>query len=385
MGPENDAALGTAARLEVSVDDPDDDATNVTFYLREISDADDFTVVVLPDTQNYTRESPNWEQYYYNQTQWIRDHRVDYNIAAVIHNGDIVDAGDEIEYQWTVADQAMATLETPESGLPEGIPYGVCVGNHDNTFALGKTVLFNKYFGVSRFANRTYYGGHYARANDENWFSFSVGDVEFVVVNLQYRKDAAEVDPAVLDWARSIFEMHPEAFGIVNSHWLVTAEAGFSPLGTALYEKLKGLSNVHLMTCGHISAEARREDEFQGHHIYSMLADYQNLYLGTSDYQGGAGYLRLWEFSPANNELTVRSYSPTLDDWMTDDDSEFTLPVDLRGTTSGFAEVAQTQAKASTFTDVTGLKPGTTYEWYADVSDCGDSVSTLVRRFTTSM
>ena len=95
--------------------------------------------------------------------------------------------------------------------------------------------------------------------------------------------------------------------------------------------------------------------------------------------------MRIWEFSPANNELTVRTYSPTLDDWMTDADSEFTLPVDLRGTASGFDEVAQVRADSSTSTEITGLKPGTTYEWYAEVSDCGDSVSTPVRRFTTGM
>ena len=41
--------------------------------------------------------------------------------------------------------------------------------------------------------------------------------------------------------------------------------------------------------------------------------------------------MRIWEFSPANGTVSVRSYSPTLDKYETDADSEFTIEVDLRG------------------------------------------------------
>jgi hypothetical protein len=133
------------------------------------------------------------------------------------------------------------------------------------------------------------------------------------------------------------------------------------------------------MTCGHRSAESRRTDtdDATGNVIHSMLADYQ------SDPMGGGGYMRIWEFSPRNNTLTVRSYSPEADKWLTEDKSEFTLPVDLSGSGGDFAKVAtvdpaMTKATA-TFAD---LEPGGVYEWYATVNDCAHQVSTPVQRFT---
>ena len=50
---------------------------------------DDFlTVAVLPDTQGYTDDYP---AVFDMQTQWIVDHKDDWNIQFVSHLGDIVD------------------------------------------------------------------------------------------------------------------------------------------------------------------------------------------------------------------------------------------------------------------------------------------------------
>jgi hypothetical protein len=133
------------------------------------------------------------------------------------------------------------------------------------------------------------------------------------------------------------------------------------------------------MTCGHISAEARRTDTHEGHPIISMLADYQ------SRDQGGGGHMRIWELSPANGEMTVRTYSPTLDRWETDGNSEFTLRVPLRGAGGEFLEaVTLDGVTASASATIEGLEPGRVYEWYATVRDCEHTVRTPVTRFTTA-
>lgn len=349
---------------------------SVAFHLRELSTMDDFSIVVLPDTQYYTVEGKGREHFFYDQTKWIMDNYAGYDIAGVIHNGDIVDKGD-LTYQWTIADKAMKELEGAVAGLPDGLPYGVGVGNHDevpNGTADG-TANFNKYFGVSRFEGRSYYGGHYGSDNDESWYTFSAGGLDFVVVNLQYNTDPS---PAVLSWARSIFEQHPESFGILNSHYIVGSTGNFGAQGKAIYEALKDVDNLQLMTCGHVSAEARRTDTYKGNVIHSMLADYQ----GRTN--GGNGWMRIWELAPASNELTVRTYSPTLDKFETDDDSEFTLPIDLRGAGGPFQVVGEVaHAAVSANVVLADVKPGRTYEWYATVTDCVHSVSTPVSRFTT--
>ncbi|MGE3630607.1 MAG: LamG-like jellyroll fold domain-containing protein, partial [Sandaracinaceae bacterium] len=377
--PEDGASVDEdSVELSVDVEDPDGTEGFVaTFYARELTEADDFSVVVLPDTQIYTIEARGVERFFYDQTQWIMDNREDYGIVGVIHNGDLVNDGERYQYEWRVADRAMSTLEEAIDALLDGMPYGIAPGNHDQTprGTAGNTTSFNAYFGVDRFRGRAYYGGHYGSANDDSWFTFTVsGGLQFVVVNLQYDETP---DPAVLAWARQIFESHPQAFGILNTHYLIGGTARFGAQGRAIYDALKDVDNVQVMTCGHVSSESRRTDTFEGNVIHTMLADYQ----GRTN--GGNGFMRIWEFSPANDELTVRSYSPTLDRFETDENSEFTLPVDLSGAGGPFAaigSVAFDGAVASVTFD--GLEAGHVYEWYATVSDCTHTTSTPVHRLS---
>ncbi len=377
--PADGTASGPDVTLEVALEMASRAPVDVTYHVRELSDADDFTIVVLPDTQIYTIEGRNLEKYFHDQTQWVRDHREEYNIVGVIHNGDVIN-NEPQTYQWNVASAALARLEKPEPGLPDGVPWGIAVGNHDNKLTGSNTVLnsdkFNQYFGVSRFEGRAYYGGHYGSRNDDSWVTFSAGGLDFVVVSLMYELDP---DPAEIAWARSIFQMHPKAFGILNTHYLLTSGANFSAQSKQIYAALKDLPNVQLMTGGHVTAESRRVDEFEGHVINSMLADFQ----GRTD--GGSGYMRIWEFSPANQTVTVRTYSPTLDKFETDENSEFTLDVDLRGAGGPFRELSVANAAPdSVAMPVDGLEVGKTYEWYADVTSCGHHVTTPLYRFTTA-
>jgi hypothetical protein len=379
VSPPDGMASGPDVTLDLELELSSRAPVDVTYHVRELSDADDFTIVVLPDTQIYTIEGRNLEKYFHDQTQWVRDNRERYNIVGVIHNGDVINNEPQI-YQWNVASAAMARLEKPEPGLPDGMPYGVGVGNHDNTLVGDNTVIntdkFNQYFGVSRYANKAYYGGHYGTRNDDSWVTFHAGGLDFVVVNLQYDLDP---DPAVIAWARSIFRMHPKAFGILNTHYLLTSGANFSAQSRKIYDALKDLTNVRLMTGGHVSTENRRVDTFEGHTIHSMLADFQGRDLG------GAGYLRIWEFSPSTQTVSVRTYSPTLDKFEVDANSEFTLDVDLRGAGGPFRELGVTNvAPDSVAVSVDGLEVGKTYEWYAQVSSCGKHVTTPLYRFTTA-
>jgi hypothetical protein len=380
-GPlEDEVVPADGVELRVAIDDAEQDAFVATFNVREVSEQDDFTIVVLPDTQYYSDEDASQggsAQYFHDQTQWVMDNREAYNILAVIHNGDIVNHGDSPE-EWTIANAAMSRLEEVTADLPDGMPYGVCAGNHDQDSIGqdGATTNFNVHFGVDRFAGRWYYGGHYASDNDENWFTFSAGSLDFVVVDLQYDTTP---DPAVLAWARSAFEAHPDAFGILNTHYILGSTGNFGPQGQAIYDALRGTKNVHLMTSGHISAEAQRTDVYQGHTIVSMLADYQG------DGDGGSGFMRIWEFSPANDEVTVRSYSPTSDTWLTGEESEFTLNVDLPGAGAGFEVAAVVDpAPSEAVATVDALVAGRTYEWYATIDDCAHVIHTPVQRFTTS-
>jgi hypothetical protein len=332
----------------------------------------------MPDTQYYADAPRGWSAYFHDQTRWIMANRARYDIVAVIHNGDVVEHGNRDRPAWVIADAAMDRIEVAFTGYPHGLPYGISVGNHDQSplGTFGGTASFNAWFGVSRFAGRAYYGGHYGSKNDESWFTFSAGGLDFVVVNLQYDTTP---NAAIIAWARGIFEAHPDSIGILNSHYILGATGGFSTQGRAIYEGLRDVDNVQLMTGGHVSAESRRTDTYEGNVIHSMLADYQ----GRT--HGGDGWMRIWEFSPAYGELTVRTYSPSLNRWETDANSEFTLPVDLGGTTGDYTQRATIEhAAATTTVTLDGLTPDRTYDWYAVVRSCGHTTRTRVARFVTA-
>lgn len=373
---------GGVAELGATVADLDSDRFQVTFHTREVTAADDFAVVVLPDTQYYTDQNRDTLYFFDDQTSWIVENRESLGIVGVLHNGDVTEHAYDTDFE--NAESALIRLETPFDGLPDGLPYGLVVGNHDESpfNQANATTNYNEWFGVERFQGREYYGGHFGDDNDENWFSFQAGGLTILVVDLQYDESP---DPAVGAWARSVLLANPGTFGIVNTHYLLTASGNFATQGQAIYDAVRDVGNLQLMTCGHIGDWKRRTDVYEGHPIHTMLADYQFYNYQNPPGGGGDGYLRLWEFSPALGQLHVSTYSPTLDSWWVDEDNDFTLDVDLRGAGGPFTPLTTvdpvTTSATATFS---GLVPGATYEWYATATDCTHTVRTEVRRFTVA-
>jgi hypothetical protein len=283
----------------------------------------DFTLIVLPDTQFYSQDLlPTFAA----QTQWIVANKNSKNIVYVAHLGDIVEHAN-LTTEWDHADAAMSLLEDPNTtGLLHGIPYGVAVGNHDQdpegNPAGNSTQLYNTYFGESRFLGRSYYGGHFGSNNDSHFSLFSAGGMDFIVVYLEYDSDS---DAAVLAWADGLLKTHVNRRAIIVSHYIIEPgdPAVFGGQGEAIYDALKGNGNLFLMLAGHRPGEGRRSDTFNGNTVHTVLSNYQ------ARTNGGDGWLRIMEFSPATNQIRVRTYSPTLGQFETDADSEFTLSYDM--------------------------------------------------------
>jgi hypothetical protein len=284
----------------------------------------DFTLIALPDTQFYSRDlSPIFAA----QTQWIVDNKSSMNIVYVAHLGDCVENGNSFTSEWDHADAAMSLIENPSTtGLLHGIPYGIAVGNHDQSPqgnpAGSSTTLYNTYFGESRFSGRTYYGGHFGSNNDNHFSLFSAAGMEFIVIYLEYDPAA---NPTVLSWADNLLKTHVSRRAIIVSHYITEPgnPAAYGIQGQAIYEALKGNANLFLMLAGHRHGEGRRTDVFNGNTVHTVLSDYQERT------NGGDGWLRIMEFSPANNQIRVRTYSPTLNQFETDSDSQFTLTYDM--------------------------------------------------------
>src|SRR3546814_14197616 len=83
-----------------------------------------FTVVVLPDTQNYADvNQPRLNHYFKTQTDWIVANRDKHDIKYVFTLGDIVQHNREDE--WPIARAAYDVLQEA------GVPYSITGGNHD--------------------------------------------------------------------------------------------------------------------------------------------------------------------------------------------------------------------------------------------------------------
>lgn len=306
----------------------------------------DFSIAILPDTQFYTAEVMGGKkEMFFAQTDWILKNREKENIKYVVHLGDISNYGERDSSAWQYAAKAMYALEQPLPGLPQGIPYGMAVGNHDQTPGqrpvTGSTASYNRYFGISHFSGKSWYGGHYGNNNDCHYDLLSAGGIDFVFVYFEY--DMMDEDTEGMnDWAESILKKYPNRKAVVVCHAVIqnnqkagTNEKGFpafSKQAQRFFDRLKHCPNLFLMLGGHVGSngEGYRQDGYAGNMIRSMLSDYQ----GREN--GGHGLMRLLTFSPKNDRFTIRSFSPFTGEEETDDDSRFSRPLFINTNTGRY-------------------------------------------------
>jgi hypothetical protein len=357
--------------LEVTVSDPDSATMDVSFYGRSAGgSAEDFTLIVLPDSQKYADPDnyPDRVATFSAQTQWIVDQASARNIVFVTHVGDIVE--NNYPNGWAAADAAFDKLD------PAGVPYSVGIGNNDYTGT--DYSLFESNFGVSRFSGKSWYGGHYGSNNVNSYSLFSASGMDFILINLDYNPTTAE-----LDWAKGLLTTYSSRRAIVESHNQLSLTDGWS--NQAVYTALKDHANLFLLLSGHLSTTtdgaAKRTDTGDlGQTIYSVLQDYQ----GWSTVDNG--YLRIYRFSPADDKIYMTTYSPTLNAYETTDPDgtltlAYTMPDGAAYQLIGTDTSVASGSHASTIWS--GLANNTEYEWYAAVSDGTTSTIGPTWSFTT--
>jgi calcineurin-like phosphoesterase family protein/carboxypeptidase family protein len=313
---------------------------------------DEFTIVALPDTQFYSSTYP---QIFAAQTQWIADHVKDQNIQLVVGLGDIVDGGGNLS-QWQNADAAVRLLQGQ-------VPYMMAIGNHDydQNNPAGRTAStqnFNAFFGPARYAGASWYRGSFPAGSNENFYGVvTVNGHSYVIVVLEFAaRDSA------LAWADGILKANQDKEAIIVTHMFTYADntrisqcdqnsaasfgVGQDNNGEDMWWKLvRKYPNIHLVLSGHVvqgDGTGRRMDlGANGNLVNQILSDYQ------SDPLGGAGYLRLLRISLSLNRVSVSTYSPFLNAFMTDDHNQFIVPYrnpgvsTAPGTISGKVKSAQ--------------------------------------------
>jgi hypothetical protein len=380
--------------LCATVSDPDGGTLQVKYFgrIKTAATSQKFTIVFLPDTQYYTEEPQGTHggsiAMFNEQTAWIAANRELKNIVYVGQLGDCVENADHLggadpEIEWKRAQAAMAVIEDPFfTNLPQGIPFGVCVGNHEQSpfgSATGTTIYYNKYFGADHFMGRDYYGGHYGSNNDNHYQVFSASGIDFMVISLEYDLSTGFTAPGgALDWAEDLVINNPGRKIIVMTHYVMGEDAVLGQQGEPIYERLKVYPNFSFLMGGHVSSinggEARRTDIYQGNRVHSILSDYQ----GRAG--GGNGLLRIYEFDPAQNKVSVSTYSPYDDTYETDASSQFELPFEM------LPQVGQINNVPSGTTPCynwENLQRSVSYEWNMELYDGQNTTVGPVWSFTT--
>ena len=384
---DNGNSPGISPQLCATVNDPNGgNNLRVRYYGRiKNTNTNRFTVIWLPDTQYYTEEPQPHPSHggtnaiFKTQTNWIVSKKDSLNIVYVGQLGDCVEHGDNggNDIEWRRADTSFKIIEDPvTTSLPQGIPYGIAVGNHDqgptgNGDPNGTTTFYNQYFGEARFTGRGYYGGHYGTNNDNHYELFSASGVDFISISFEFDQ-AATANTAVLNWADNLLKTHPNRKGIIYAHYLLNLNGTFSVQGAHVYNALKDNPNLILMVCGHVTDEARRSDPGDdGHIIHTVMSDYQ----GRA--QGGTGWLRIFQFDPSMNKIFVKTYSPWLGIYEEDADSSsrFTLNTNLGGTFTLIGENTNVTSGSQSCVTWSGLSFDTQYEWYVELFD-GENTTT---------
>jgi hypothetical protein len=300
--------------------------------------AEPFTLVVMPDTQTESTNTPQVK--FPAMAQWIADNRAPLNIRFVAHVGDLVNwetpQSTPPNIQYVNADAAMHTLDVA------GIPYAIAIGNHD-TAAVGgvnpdgtpchcggsaapgdvhanlrNTQTFNQFFPLSRFVDCK---GQYEPPKVDNTFhTFSAGGVDWLLIT-------AELDPrpGALAWFNDVVSRHPDHNVIYLTHNYLAPSGNLAgPVGygdlspQAVWDGLIKLhGNIRFVLSGHLTETALRQTAgADGKTVYQLLTDYQNL---------GDAWLRTLLIDPQAKTVKSEVYSPYLKQYKTGPTEEFTL------------------------------------------------------------
>ncbi len=282
-----------------------------------------FTIAVLPDTQNYCERAPDG---FYQQTQWLVDQKVERNIHAALHLGDITNRN--TTSQWEIAQKAMRQLDGH-------VPYFFVPGNHDygeGGRAGDRTSLLDKYFPIAHYRDLSTFGGTYDAEPESMMNSFhllTVGDRQFLVLGLEFgpRKD-------VVRWANEVVEQHKDREVILITHaylyhdndrydWKKHAgQQRWNPHsyplakgsdqdvsdGEELWQELVSRHENFILTInGHVLYDGLgrlSSETSSGNTVHQMLVNFQ------MKPNGGDGWIRLLEFRK-DDTIQVIDYSPT--------------------------------------------------------------------------
>lgn len=284
-------------------------------------------IVLLPDTQTYAEKYPE-----------VLDAQINYiiqesaKINMVLQQGDLTQNNNDKEWQ---------IIKNAFSKLDNKVPYVLAAGNHDMGSAPGKfadvrnTTLYNQYFPYSHMSTLPGFGGAFENKLENAYYLFQTGKLKWLIITLEFGPRESAIQ-----WAKKIVEQYPDRAVVINTHSYMysdstrqggndswrpqvygvgkdTGEASVHD-GEQLWEKLvKKYKNIRWVFSGHVlntGVGTLISINEAGFPVYQMLANYQEGVKGSV--KGGNGWLRIMQMDFRNKMVTIKTYSPYINQYM---------------------------------------------------------------------
>lgn len=280
-------------------------------------DASSFNIVVMSDTQVYSRSLP---YIFKSQLKWIKNNKDNLNIKFFVINGDVVQSGKLIgEFDTMV--NILDTIDT-------GVPYMVGIGNHDySNLPLRDSASFDKYFSYQKYTKYDWFGGNYPPNGSKNTYAlFNASGEDFLLMGL----DMCPGDND-LNWANGVIDSYPNRKVILYTHSYLNSNGvrhtsvcynlgAVGNDGEDMWNKfVKNHENIVLVISGHNAGSSKKVDYINGQPITQILADYEILE------NGGDGYLRFYTFTPSEKRVDVFTYSPYKNTYIQSAEDQFSF------------------------------------------------------------
>lgn len=266
-----------------------------------------FSVVWLTDTQFINSLYPDT---LLRMMQWAADNAAANNTKLVVHTGDIVNDF-ESRRQWETAGTAF-------SALVDRVPFLAVCGNHDVGTETVTYTRFKKYV-AALYPDQSilFDGGRGAYA------LVDTDEVRLLFVGTGWGYNDASVA-----YLNGVLDKYPDRVAVLCVHSYLDENGARTDGGDILFDKVVTKhANVKLVLCGHREGVVRLEtpiddngDGAPDRTVVQLLYNYQS-----ERSNDGGGFLRILTFTPSAHRLDIQTYSPLLNEYLTDDTAQFTI------------------------------------------------------------
>lgn len=391
----------------------------------------DLAINHMTDTQFL---SEGFLRVYTDMAAWVVANADARKIAYNAHTGDIIQNWinghsdpERARREFRAASRIQALMDEA------GVANGILPGNHDNLWGRNND-MFNEYFPVERYADRSWWGGAWAEGDNSAHYDRIVRQgVEFLVIHLPYNPTDAQIA-----WGSTIAAENPQANVVVATHAYLYTDGTrdnrdanrYTARGDEIWSNLVAPNdNVFLVLGGHyhgvstqladpVTGEQVDATELDGgtvvldnvgstgRRVVEMLADYQGYRSTQPDARADTldrdtGFQRLLQLDIDAGLMAVNAYSPSLgayDAWRYDEpafrgdkarydasDDEFVVQLSLNRPTAfrtvGWG-VQGASSEAATVTVAAGATAEHRWEaaqagllWHAVVTDGAETES----------